>query len=244
MATLILLRHGRTSANASGLLAGWTEGVGLDDTGREQARRAAERLAAVPLAAIVSSPLQRCRETAAAVVAVPGPRSAERPEPVADDRLGEVRYGDWTGRPLKDLAKDPLWRTVQNHPSAVRFPGEAGESMTAMQARAVEAVRDHDTRVTADHGPEAVWLAVSHGDVIKAVLADALGVHLDAFQRIVVDTASISVVRYAPLRPFVVRMNDLGSDLAALAPRGRGRRRRPAPSDAVPGGETGARTTA
>jgi probable phosphomutase (TIGR03848 family) len=247
--TVLLVRHGRTTANASGTLAGWTPGVGLDDTGRGQAQALAERLAPVPLAALVTSPLQRCRETADALLAVPGPGAAPRPEPLVDDRLGEARYGDWTGRSLKDLAKEPLWRVVQAHPSGVTFPGEQGESMLGMQLRAVEAVREHDAAVARTHGDEAIWVAVSHGDVIKSVLADALGMHLDAFQRIVVDPCSVSVVRYTPLRPFALRVNDTGGDLSGLvAPKASRRRRRAAvrrgaseeASDAVVGGSTGA----
>jgi len=239
--TVLLVRHGRTAANASGTLAGWTPGIGLDDTGRLQAQSLAERLAPVPLAALVTSPLQRCRETAEALLAVPGPKRAKRPEPLVDDRLGEARYGDWTGRSLKDLSKEPLWRVVQAHPSAVTFPGEQGESMLAMQVRAVDAVREHDTAVASAHGDSAVWVAVSHGDVIKSVLADALGMHFDAFQRIVVDPCSVSVIRYTPLRPFALRVNDTGGDLAALVPPPRSRRRRrPASSDAVVGGSAGA----
>jgi probable phosphomutase (TIGR03848 family) len=238
--TVLLVRHGRTAANASGTLAGWTPGIALDDTGRAQAQALAERLAPVPVAALVTSPLQRCRETTDALRAVPGPRSAPRPDPVLEDRLGEARYGDWTGRPLKELAKEPLWRVVQAHPSAVTFPGEQGESMLAMQLRAVEAVREHDAAVAREHGDDAVWVAVSHGDVIKSVLADALGMHFDAFQRIVVDPCSVSVVRYTPLRPFALRVNDTGGDLAGLVPTPRARRRRrAASSDAVVGGSTG-----
>lgn len=109
--------------------------------------------------------------------------------------------------------------------------------MRAMQMRAVDAVRDWDARVAQDHGPDAVWVAVSHGDVIKAVLADALGAHLDAFQRIVVSPSSVSVVTYTPTRPFVGRTNDVGADLAGLAPKPRRRRAHRAPtSDAVVGG--------
>ena len=245
--TVLLVRHGRTTANASGVLAGWTPGIGLDDTGRAQAAALAQRMAPVPLAAVVSSPLQRCRETAEALTAVSGPparrrgRPTARPEVVDDERLGEARYGDWTGRALKDLARDPLWPVVQVHPSAVTFPGAGGESMLAMQVRAVEAVRAHDTRVAAAAGEQAIWVAVSHGDVIKAVLADALGMHLDAFQRIVVDPCSVSVVRYSRLRPFVARVNDTGAELGSLVPPPRGRRRStPArDSDAVVGGSTG-----
>src|SRR3954452_10086556 len=238
--TVLLVRHGRTTANASGTLAGWTPGVGLDEVGRAQAQTLAGRLATVPLAAVVTSPLQRCQETVAELVAVPGPQGAARPAPLVDDRLGEGRYGDWTGRLLKELAKEPLWRVVQAHPSAVTFPGEHGESMLGMQLRAVEAVRAHDAAVAREHGEDAVWAAVSHGDVIKSVLADALGMHLDAFQRIVVDPCSVSVVRYTPLRPFALRVNDTGGDLEGLVPKPRTRRRRrAASSDAVVGGSTG-----
>jgi probable phosphomutase (TIGR03848 family) len=233
MATLILARHGRTTANVTGVLAGRTKGVHLDDTGREQARAAATRLTGLPLAAVVSSPLERCRETAREIV-----RQQPQPSTVAAERgLLECDYGSWTGRELKTLVKESLWRTVQGHPSAVRFP--EGEAMTEMSSRAVGAVRRWDARVEADHGPDAVWVAVSHGDVIKAILADALGIHLDAFQRIVVDPASLSVVRYTPGRPFVVTMNSTAGDLSHLKPPGKKRRRRTVSSDAAVGGGAG-----
>ena len=241
MPTVLLVRHGRTSANASGTLAGWTPGIGLDEIGRAQSQALATRLATVPVAAVVTSPLQRCQETVAELVAVPGPKGVSRPAPLVDDRLGEARYGDWTGRPLKELAKEPLWRVVQAHPSAVTFPGEQGESMLGMQLRAVEAIREHDAAVARECGEEAVWVAVSHGDVIKSLLADALGMHLDAFQRLVVDPCSVSVVRYTPLRPFALRVNDTGGDLSALAPPRRPRRRRAAASS---GARSGSRSAA
>ncbi|MCW2582620.1 MAG: Phosphoglycerate mutase, partial [Klenkia sp.] len=144
-----------------------------------------------------------------------------------------------TGKPIKDLLKEPLWKVVQQHPSAAVFPGPEGEGLAQTQARAVAAVREWNARL----GPDAVWLACSHGDVIKAVLADAYGMHLDQFQRIVADPASISVVNYTETRPFVVRVNDTGGDVSALIPPKKkpGRRRR-ASSDAVVGG--GAGTTA
>jgi probable phosphomutase (TIGR03848 family) len=238
VSTVILVRHGRTAANAAGTLAGWTPGVDLDDTGRVQAQALGARLLPVPLAAVVSSPLERCRQTAAAVLA--GRNGT--PEHV-DERLGEAKYGDWTGQPIRDLTKDPLWRTVQSHPSAVTFPGPDGESMRAMQQRSVDAVREWNDRL----GPNATWVAVSHGDVIKAVLADALGLHLDQFQRIQVDPCSVSVVRYTALRPFVLRLNDTGGGVDGLLPpkrKGRGRtgsRRSSgaADSDAVVGGGAG-----
>jgi probable phosphomutase (TIGR03848 family) len=231
MATVILLRHGRTSANASGTLAGRTRGVHLDEHGRQQAERAAARLAAVPLVDVVSSPLERCRETARAVVNAQAPALRIH----TDRGLTECDYGEWQGRPLKELARLALWKTVQVQPSAVTFPD--GESMTQMQARAVDAVRRRDAAVAAEHGAGAVWVAVSHGDVIKSVLADALGMHLDLFQRIQVDPASISVIRYTDARPYVLASNTHEGDLSWLAPRApkatRGKGARKARSDAV-----------
>jgi probable phosphomutase (TIGR03848 family) len=228
--TVLLVRHGLTDANTGGLLAGWTPGVHLAERGREQVGALAERLARIPVAAVVSSPLERCQETADALV-------ADRDvEVTTDERLGECRYGDWTGQELKKLVKDPLWKVVQAHPSAATFPG--GEALRETQARAVAAVRDHNVRLGAD----ATWVAVTHGDVIKAVLADALGIHLDMFQRIVVDPASVSVVRYTDLRPFVVRMNDTGGSFADLVPSKSARRRRKPSSDAAVGGGAGSGT--
>ncbi len=243
MPTVLLVRHGRTTANTAGVLAGWTPGVRLDDTGEQQVGALARRMAVLPLAAVVASPLERCQQTAGALTSVAGPGDVVRPAIVDDERLGECRYGDWTGREIKTLVKDPLWKVVQAHPSAVVFPGPEGESMRGMQQRAVDAVRDWDARVAAEHGPDAIWVAVSHGDVIKAILADALGAHLDSFQRIVVDPCSVSVVRYTATRPFVVRSNDSGADLRPLVPPAKGRRRRSTraatSSDAVVGGGAG-----
>ncbi|MFY1576185.1 histidine phosphatase family protein [Verrucosispora sp. WMMD703] len=232
VATLLLLRHGRTTANADGGLAG-RQPVELDETGRAQATAVGERLRLVPLTAVVTSPLIRCRQTLD--LALP------EASPVVDDGLIECGYGSWEGQPLKKLAKEPLWPVVQQHPSAAVFPG--GEAMAQMATRAVAAVRAWDARLSAENGPEAVWLACSHGDVIKAIVADALGVHLDLFQRIVVDPASVTAIRYTPLRPFLVRLNDVGGDLAGLVPppgKRRRRARRPADSDAAVGGGAGA----
>jgi probable phosphomutase (TIGR03848 family) len=230
VATVLLLRHGRTASNAAGSLAGRTA-VGLDETGTAQATAVAQRLAGVKLAAVVSSPLSRCLQTLS--LALPGV------EPVIEPGLIECGYGDWEGKPLKVLAKDPLWRVVQQHPSAMTFPN--GEAMATMSARAVAAVRAHDERVTRLHGDGALWLACSHGDIIKAIVADALGLHLDQFQRITADPASVTVIRYTPGRPFLVRLNDTGGALAGLMPPPRARRRRAtaASSDAPVGGGAG-----
>ena len=228
MPTVLLVRHGVTAANKDGTLAGWTPGVDLADDGRAQAAALAERLHEIPVAAIVSSPLDRCRQTAEPIGAGRG-LTVE-----IDERLGEARYGDWTGQSLKTLAKDKLWRAVQAHPSAVRFPD--GEALRETSARAIEAVRERNAALDDD----ATWIAVSHGDVIKAVVADALGLHLDLFQRIVVNPASLTVIRYTDLRPFLVRLNDVGGDVSDLIPPKRRRRRKRADSDAPVGGGTGA----
>lgn len=226
MPTCLLIRHGRTSANAQGVLAGTTPGIHLDDEGRQQAQRIAERLSAVPLSAIVASPLERTRETAEAVAnCQPGGGAGGQVH--IDDRVMECHYGEWTNRALKELRKDPLWKQVQGHPSSVTFPG--GEAMNAMQHRAVSAVRDWNEKL----GEKAVYAVVSHGDVIKSIVADALGIHLDQFQRIAVDPGSLCIIDYTPLSPFVVRTNDTGSDVAFLKPR---RRRRRSTEAAVGGG--------
>lgn len=211
MATLLLVRHGRTTANATGLLAGRAVGVSLDQIGRDQAVLTGDRLAAVPLVAVVSSPLERCQQTAQHILE----RQAGTPHASVDLDLTECDYGQWQGRTLSELATEDLWPLVQSQPSAVVFPG--GESMAAMQARSVAAIRRHDAAVEAEHGPEAVWVAVSHGDVIKSILADALGMHLDLFQRITVSPASVSIVRYGAGRPSVHATNTEAGDLSWLS---------------------------
>ncbi|MFZ3571558.1 histidine phosphatase family protein [Streptomyces sp. BH097] len=227
MPTLILVRHGRSTANTAGVLAGWTPGVALDERGAAQAARLPERLADLPLAEIVASPLQRCRETVA-------PLLAARPDITlrTDDRIGECDYGDWSGRKLAELTDEPLMQVVQQHPTAAAFPG--GESMRQMQHRAAEAVREWNARVEREHGEDAVYVMCSHGDIIKSLVADAIGLHLDLFQRISVEPCSITAIRYTRLRPFLVRLGDTG-DFASLAPR-----EAPQEGDAPVGGGAGA----
>jgi probable phosphomutase (TIGR03848 family) len=230
MTTVVLVRHGLTHLTGP-VLAGWTPGLHLDERGLKQAAAVAERLKPVTFDALVSSPLDRCLDTAGAIAEGRGQ------ELTVEQRLGECRYGDWTGRPLKELAKEPLWKVVQNHPSAVVFPGPDGEPLRETQNRAVAAVRDWNDTL----GPDATWLACSHGDVIKAILADALGLHLDQFQRIVIDPCSVTIIRYTQTRPFVVRVNDTGGGVADLIPPPpkKGRRSKK-PDDAAVGGGAGA----
>ncbi|HWY00995.1 MAG TPA: histidine phosphatase family protein [Mycobacterium sp.] len=210
--TVILLRHGRSTSNTAGVLAGRSAGVDLDDKGREQAAGLIDRIGDLPIRAVVSSPMLRCRRTVEPLA------EALCLEPLIDDRLSEVDYGEWTGRKIGELAKEPLWSVVQAHPSAAVFPG--GEGLAQVQARAVAAVREHDRRLALEHGGEhgadVLWLACTHGDVIKSVIADAYGIHLDGFQRVTADPASVSVVRYTPLRPFVLHVNHTGARLSAV----------------------------
>ena len=229
MTTVLLVRHGLT-ATTGHVLTGWMPGIPLDDRGWAQAAALAARLAPLRLDAIVSSPLERCLQTSAAIA-----EGRDGQQVITEDRVGECHYGDWTGKTLKDLEKDPLWPVVQAHPSAVRFPGPDGESMLDMQHRAVAAVREWNATL----GKDATYLVCSHGDVIKAIVADSLGLHLDQFQRILADPCSLTVIRYTPLRPFLLRLNDVGGGVDDLLAR-------PAPgvsdaeSDAVIGGGAGA----
>jgi probable phosphomutase (TIGR03848 family) len=228
--TVVLLRHGRSTSNTAHVLAGRAEGVDLDDKGRQQAADLVDRLRELPIRAVVSSPMLRCLRTIEPLADALGV------EPIVDERFAEVDYGEWTGRKIADLVKEPLWGVVQAHPSAAVFPG--GEGLAEVQRRAVAAVRDHDARLASEHSGDALWLACTHGDVIKAVVADALGLHLDGFQRVSADPASMSVIRYTPLRPFVLHVNHTGPRLtsaltAAPSPDGDA-----PPGDAVVGGST------
>ncbi|HUZ54963.1 MAG TPA: MSMEG_4193 family putative phosphomutase, partial [Streptosporangiaceae bacterium] len=207
MTLVLVVRHGLTAATGTAL-SGRTPGIPLDDRGRAQAAAVAKRLAQVRLDAIISSPLERCAQTAAAIAEQQSPAA----EVTTEDRLIEVGYGDWTGQSLRKLSREPLWRVVQAHPSAVTFPGPGGEALPDMERRAVSAIRDWNARL----GPEAVYLICSHADVIKAILADSLGLHLDLYQRIQIDPCSLSAIRFTPLRPFVERMNDTGGSVKAL----------------------------
>lgn len=201
MTKVLLIRHCRSTANADGVLAGRTPGIPLDDLGREQAHRLREILADAPVMAAYTSPIQRCRETAELV----GLGGAD-----VVDGLSECDYGEWSGAKLADLARDPLWERVQQHPGAVRFPG--GESMLEMRDRVVGAVKD----IAARHGRDDVVAVFSHGDPIKAVVADALGLDFDQFQRIDVAPASVSVVVYLDDGRSTVQLLNGATELAGI----------------------------
>lgn len=208
--TVILVRHGRSTANTSGVLAGRTPGVALDEKGVAQAAELTGRLgeALADLTAVVRSPLQRCAETVAPLLTSLSERPAGPAPEIVEDQVAEVDYGDWTNRPLAELAAEPLWKVVQQQPSAAVFPG--GEGLLDVSRRATAAVRGLDKIYGGEDG-RGLWLLCSHGDVLKAILADALAMHLDAFQRIIVEPASISVVHYGQSRPYVHTVNNSGA---------------------------------
>jgi len=205
---LLLIRHGRTAANVDGILAGRLPGVTLDEVGRETASCLRERLGGITIAQVVTSPLERTRETTQLIF--------DSAIPVAvEDRIVECDYGDWSGRALKELVLEDLWSVVQKQPDEMIFPG--GEAMLDMSIRAAAAVREWDEKLSAEFGKNVVWAAVSHGDVIKAICADALGLPLAKFQKILIDPASVSVIHYGENGSSVAKLNDTGEGwIAAL----------------------------
>ncbi len=206
MGTLLLIRHGRTDANASGILAGRTPGVVLDEVGRDTTKALSLRLKQVKVAQVVVSPLERTQETASLLFDVEIPSAL-------DDRLIECDYGTWQGLKLSELETNELWPIVQQRPDEMIFP--EGESMNDMAARASTAMREWDAKLVAEHGSDVVWAAVSHGDIIKAICADAMGLPLRKFQTIMIDPASVSVVHYSEEGSAVGKLNDTGESWLA-----------------------------
>lgn len=197
MTQILLIRHAVNDVMKAKKLAGWMPDVHINEEGRGQAQAVADRLRDLPISAIYSSPLDRTRETAEPLALALGLEVQIREE------IGEVQYGDWTGKSLEELSKLDVWKVVQLYPSGMRFPG--GETIREMQARIVNQLES----IAADH-PRDIVAVFSHADVIKAALAHYLGVHLDLFQRIVVNPTSVSVLRLTPYGPQVLRINDDG----------------------------------
>lgn len=193
MTTFFMVRHAVTEHTGK-RLSGWMEGIALNEQGRDQAVRVGETLAEVKFEAIYSSPIERTNETARAIASHHDVRVNTR------RGLGEVEYGGWTNRPLRSLMRTKLWGTVQRFPSAARFPD--GESLREVQVRALEEIE----RIAEDH-PKGNVCCVSHGDVIKLVLAHYMGVHIDLFQRLVVAPASISVFSLSERGPMILSLN-------------------------------------
>lgn len=205
MTIIVLLRHGENDWVKKQRLAGWLPGVHLNENGHQQAQAAAKRLEALPVKALYSSPVTRCLETAGYVAQTFGLEINQLEE------IGEVRYGAWEGKKIKNLAQKPLWKIVQFFPSRMRFP--EGEALREVQFRMVQAIE----RLSEQHREETI-VAVSHADAIKLVLAHFLGVHIDLFQRISVSPASVSILYLAESGVMrVLRVNDDGP-LRPLAP--------------------------
>jgi probable phosphoglycerate mutase len=198
---LVLIRHAHSESNASGILSGRIPNVHLSQEGVKQSGELATRLGAFPVAQLRISPMERCFETIAPWINEHVLKTNPSFEPMIDPLLNEVDYGQWSGKRLIALSRKKEWKTVQESPSRMYFPD--GEGIAAMQARAMSAV--HETASLPD---SKVAVFVSHGDVIKSIVASALGMHLDEFQRIIIDPASVSIIEYSSIKPRILLVND------------------------------------
>jgi probable phosphomutase (TIGR03848 family) len=194
---LILIRHAQNEWVRTGRLAGWTPGVHLNDEGKQQAEALGRRLASANLQAVYSSPLERAVETAEAITAHYPDLSV-----AIEEGMGEVNFGEWTGKRLRQLRRKRLWEVVQHFPSGARFP--QGESIREMQNRVVSTLER-----LADGHPGGRIAVVAHSDVLKAAIAHFAGIHLDLFQRLIISPASISIVALGRSGVHIVRLNDI-----------------------------------
>ncbi|RRR76922.1 MAG: MSMEG_4193 family putative phosphomutase [Candidatus Viridilinea halotolerans] len=204
LSLLLLIRHG-TNDWVHGRLAGWTPGVHLNEEGRRQAAALSERLGDLPISAIYTSPLERCVETATAIAQ---PRSLALR---LVEQIGEVRYGEWQGAELKELYKHELWPGVQHYPSGTRFPN--GETLGEAQMRMVQAL----DQLRSQH-PKQIIAVVSHADIIKLAVAYYVGIHLDLFQRLVINPCALTALAFERMGPRLLTLNDSGN-LDHLRPR-------------------------
>lgn len=179
--TIFLVRHGAHD-RLDRILCGRMAGVTLSETGRDQARRVAERLSSEPMAAIYVSPLERARETAEPLAKRLGLA------PLVSEDLNEIDFGDWTGAAFEDVRRFPGWELWNRERSCSRPPG--GESMCEAQARMARWIGS----VCAAH-PDGSVAGVCHADVIKAAVCDVLGISLDHHYRLEVGPGSISILR-------------------------------------------------
>lgn len=203
---IVLIRHAHSQANDRGILSGRMPGVSLSSRGRDQAQHLATRLGEIKIRSLHVSPLQRCLESISPWWELHGSKVNPTIPLFKDENLIEVDYGQWSGKKLTHLARKKEWKTVQNSPSSMYFP--SGEGLAAVQERAMRAV--HTALSGKGKGSD---LFVSHGDVIKSIVASALAMHLDDFQRIVIDPASVTVLDFSADKPRVVLLNDSRSDL-------------------------------
>jgi probable phosphoglycerate mutase len=198
---LVLIRHAHSQSNASGVLSGRLPNIHLSEKGIKQSQQLSERLGNFAVAQLRVSPMERCFETISPWLNDVVLKNSPDFEPIIDPSLNEVDYGDWSGKKLITLARKKEWRTVQESPSRMYFPG--GEGIAQMQSRAMSVV--HELATLPDSKTAVI---VSHGDVIKSIVASALGTHLDEFQRIIIDPASVSVLDYSGIKPRVLLLND------------------------------------
>ena len=213
MTRIVLIRHAHSQANARGILAGRMEGISLSEKGQAQAVGLVERLGNASISQIRTSPMERCLATMEPWLA----QTSQRTKSVIDEDLSEVDYGLWSGKKLTSLYRHKLWKTVQERPSAMYFP--EGEGLASMQLRAMRAV----TRAVESPG-KGNRILVSHGDVIKSIVAATLGMHLDQFQKIVIDPASISILDFSGHNGRVLLLNDSQSSIAEIVNSGLAKR--------------------
>jgi len=175
MARIVLLRHAHSVANEKNILAGRTPGIGLSKKGSAQAQNLINRLGSLDFDQISISPMERCHQTIAPWLET----CAKKPRIVTEVDLSEVDYGTWSGKSLASLRRKSLWKIVADHPSQMVFP--EGEGLLAMQERALRSFY----RLNEVKGKKP-RLLVSHGDVIKSIVAHCLGMHLDQFQKLII----------------------------------------------------------
>ena len=205
MSRIFLLRHALSVANDSGVLAGQLPGISLSKSGREQALELVERIGAVTFDSLRVSPMQRCQETIAPWVQ--SRYGSGLSEYLLDDQIIEMDYGSWSGKKLAKLSREKLWRDIQNSPSKVTFP--AGEKFTSMQKRSFKTMEELGRSKNGSN-----HLLVSHGDVIKAIIASSLKMKLDNFQSLIVDPASVTVIDFDGETARLIAYNDKTSDFA------------------------------
>jgi probable phosphoglycerate mutase len=198
---VVLIRHAHSQANLAGVLSGRRPNVHLSKEGIEQSKELARRLGDFLPHQIRISPMERCLETISPWLNKNNTSKTIKPKPIIDHGLTEVDYGDWSGKKLSVLSRNKLWSVVQNTPSQMYFP--KGEGILEMQTRALESIHK-----SIDKKAKAPLVIVSHGDVIKSIVAGCLGMHIDEFQRIIIDPASISIVDFSLAKPRVLLLND------------------------------------
>ena len=207
MARLVFIRHAHSTANDAGILSGQLPGISLSKKGKKQAQELVERLGASSFDSIRVSPMQRCEETIAPWINSRYSRGMKSYQ--IDESLIEMNYGTWSGRKLSSLSREKLWKEIQERPSTVQFP--QGERMKAMQKRALMSIFD-----ALEEKKNGTHLFVSHGDVLKALVASLLKMKLDDFQSLVIDPASVTVIDFDGSKSRLLAFNDSHSPIAPM----------------------------